>query len=573
MKKNIKKLGTYSILLLSLFTIVPINANALTKKETVYSKIDSTGKVIKTTVNNELISDNQSDHLEDLTNLEEIINLSNDSTYTKINNQITWNTSSTNLTYQGISNKELPISMNITYKLNNNVISSKDLLGKKGHIDISIKYTNNEKNFVYVNGINTYLYTPFIITMGTIIKNDNATNLTITNGKIVNNGNANILVGLSAPGLYESLNIPEPKSLDTITISYDTESFELPTIYNIATPKLLENDDLSIFNKLSNLTNVSASLKDNMSSIEEGSNKILEASTSINNGTNLLYQKISLINEKIKEINAGAISLDNGLNDLINALQEIKKSLNSDGDESIDKLKLLIETDLNTANNLKTINDTLKANYDSYNLKDITYENAITLDPTMNLYNLKLTYDTTYENNENLIKLLNSNANALTETLTKLNSIDAEINNILDTINITLESIHTGSSSLADGSTELAIGMNALTTKTEELYNGTNALSEGINTLNTGITTYNNEGIIPLTNTINNSLSSNINKIKKLTELGNNYQTYTMKYANDSGETKFIIVLDGQKVKKTTTKTETKTEKITFIDRIKNLFK
>ena len=539
MKKNIKKLGTYSILLLSLFTIVPINANALTKKETVYSKIDSTGKVIKTTVNNELISDNQSDHLEDLTNLEEIINLSNDSTYTKNNNQITWNTSSTNLTYQGISNKELPISMNITYKLNNNVISSKDLLGKKGHIDISIKYTNNEKKFVYVNGVNTYLYTPFIITMGTIIKNDNATNLTITNGKIVNNGNANILVGLSAPGLYESLNIPELKSLDTITISYDTESFELPTIYNIATPKLLENDDLSIFNKLSNLTNVSASLKDNMSSIEEGSNKILEASTSINNGTNLLYQKVSLINEKIKEINTGAISLDNGLNDLINTLQEIKKSLNSDGDESIDKLKLLIETDLNTANNLKTINDTLKANYDSYNLKDITYENAITLDPTMNLYNLKLTYDTTYENNENLIKLLNSNVFALTETLTKLNNIDTEIN----------------------------------TTKTEELSNGTNALSEGINILNTGIITYNNEGIIPLTNTINNSLSSNINKIKKLTELGNNYQTYTMKYANDSGETKFIIVLDGQKVKKTATKTEKKLKKITFIKHIKNLFK
>lgn len=573
MKNNIKKLGTYSILLLSIFTIVPINANALTKKETVYSKIDSTGKVIKTTVNDELISDNQSDHLEDLTNLEEIINLSNDSTYTKNNNQITWNTSSTNLTYQGISNKELPTSMNITYKLNNDVISIDDLLGKSGHIDITIKYTNNEKNLVYVNGVNTYLYTPFIITMGTIIKDDNATNLTITNGKIVNNGTSNILVGLSAPGLYESLNIPELKSLDTITISYDTTSFELPTIYNIATSKLLEDDDLSIFNKLSNLTSISTSLKENMSSIEEGSNNLLIASSTINDGTNLLYQKISLINEKIKEINAGAISLDNGLNDLINTLQEIKKSLNSDGDESIDKLKLLIETDLTTANNLKTMNDTLKTNYDSNNLKNITYENAITLDPTMNLYNLKLTYETNYENNESLIKLLNSNAFALTETLTKLNSIDTEINDMLDTINITLESIHTGSSSLADGSTELAIGVDTLTTKTEELYNGTNALFEGINTLNTGITTYNNEGIIPLTNTINNSLSNNINKIKKLTELGNNYQTYTMNYATDSGETKFIIVLDGQKLKKTTTKTETKTEKITFIDRIKNIFK
>ena len=109
--------------------------------------------------------------------------------------------------------------------------------------------------------------------------------------------------------------------------------------------------------------------------------------------------------------------------------------------------------------------------------------------------------------------------------------------------------------------------------KVEELYNGTTALSEGINTLNTGITAYNEEGITPLSNTINNNLSGNINKIKKLADLGNNYQTFTMKNTTDNGETKFIIVLDGQKVEKTTVKTETKTEKLSFIDRIKNLFK
>ena len=46
-----------------------------------------------------------------------------------------------------------------------------------------------------------------------------------------------------------------------------------------------------------------------------------------------------------------------------------------------------------------------------------------------------------------------------------------------------------------------------------------------------------------------------------------------MKNTTDNGETKFIIVLDGQKVEKTTVKTETKTEKLSFIDSIKNLFK
>lgn len=571
-KNNLKKLGTISVLCLSLFTTVPVNA--LTKNETVYSKIDTNGNVIKTTVTDKLINDNKLDTITDLTDLDKIINLSNNNTFNKDNNQITWNTSGNNLTYQGISNKELPISINISYKLDGNSITVDDLLGKSGHVDITLKYTNNERNLVYVNGTNTYLYTPFIVTMGTIIKDTDATNLKITNGKIINNGLSNILVGISAPGLYKSLNMYELKDLDTITISYDTTSFNLPTIYNVATSKLLEDNDLSIFNKLNTLTSASTSLKENIDALTEGSNKLLESSITLNNGTSQIYQNLSYVNQKLKEINEGAINLDNGLNDIINTLNKVKESLNnSSNDESIGKLKLLIDTDLNTANNLKTMNDTLKANYEEYNLKNITYKEAITADPTMNLYNLKLAYENNYENNNQLITLLNSNASALTETLTTLNNIDTEVSNMLSTLTTYLEKAHDGSTELANGTTALSTGVNTLTTKVEELYNGTTALSEGINTLNTGITAYNEEGITPLSNTINNNLSGNINKIKKLAVLGNNYQTFTMKNTTDNGETKFIIVLDGQKVEKTTVKTETKTEKLSFIDRIKNLFK
>lgn len=571
-KNNLKKLGTISALCLSLFTTVPVNA--LTKNETVYSKIDTNGNVIKTTVTDKLINDNKLDTITDLTDLDKIINLSNNNTFNKDNNQITWNTSGNNLTYQGTSNKELPISINISYKLDGNSITVDDLLGKSGHVDITLKYTNNERNLVYVNGTNTYLYTPFIVTMGTIIKDTDATNLKITNGKIINNGLSNILVGISAPGLYESLNMYELKDLDTITISYDTTSFNLPTIYNVATSKLLEDNDLSIFNKLNTLTSASTSLKENIDALTEGSNKLLESSITLNNGTSQIYQNLSYVNQKLKEINEGAINLDNGLNDIINTLNKVKESLNnSSNDESIGKLKLLIDTDLNTANNLKTMNDTLKANYEEYNLKNITYKEAITADPTMNLYNLKLAYENNYENNNQLITLLNSNASALTETLTTLNNIDTEISNMFSTLTTYLEKAHDGSTELANGTTALSTGVNTLTTKVEELYNGTTALSEGINTLNTGITAYNEEGITPLSNAINNNLSGNINKIKKLADLGNNYQTFTMKNTTDNGETKFIIVLDGQKVEKTTVKTETKTEKLSFIDRIKNLFK
>lgn len=571
-KNNLKKLGTISILCLSLFTTVPVNA--LTKNETVYSKIDTNGNVIKTTVTDKLINDNKLDTISDLTDLDKIINLSNNNTYTLDNNQIIWNTSGNNLTYQGISNKELPININITYKLDGTPISVDELLGKSGHIDITLKYTNNERNLVYVNGTNTYLYTPFTVTMGTIIKDTDATNLKITNGKIFNNGLSNLLVGISAPGLYESLNMYELKDLDTITISYDTTSFNLPTIYNVATSKLLEDNDLSIFNKLNTLTSASTSLKENIDALTEGSNKLLSSSITLNNGTSQIYQNLSYVNQKLQEINAGAIALDNGLNDITNTLNKVKESLNnSNNDESIGKLKLLIDTDLTTANNLKAMNDTLKTNYDNYHLKDLTYVNAIAADPTMNLYNLKLAYENNYENNNQLITLLNSNALALTETLTTLNNINIEINNMLSILTTYLEKAHNGSTELANGTTALSTGVNTLTNKVEELYNGTTALSEGINTLNTGITAYNEKGITPLSNKINNNLTGNINKIKKLTDLGNNYQTFTMKNTTDNGETKFIIVLDGQKVEKNTVKTNSKTEKLSFIERIKNLFK
>ena len=572
MKKTIKKTGIIAILLLSLFTTIPVNA--LTKNETVYTKIDETGKVISTTVNDKLINNNNEDILNDLTDLENILNISSDNSYQKDNNTIAWNALGNDITYQGITNKSLPITMSISYKLDGIDTDLENMLGKKGHIEITLKYQNNEKHLVYLNGTNTYLYTPFIITMGSIIKDEGNSNLEITNGKIINNGLNNILISLSSPGLYESLNIQELKDLDTIKISYDTESFELPTIYNIATSKLLEDSDLSVFDRLSNLTSKTNLLKENIDKLSSGSQLLLDSSIQLNNGTGKIYESLVYISSKITELNQGIISIDEGLNEILIALNNAKNLVNNSSDEGISSIKYLIETDLSTANNLKLLNDTLKTNYDNFKLNDYTYEEVISIDSTLNLYNIKYTYESSYQNNLSLINLLNSNATALEETLNTLNSINSQIDNMLSLITSSLETIKSGTSNLTNGSTELSNGLNTLTEKTNELYNGTTNLTNGINTLNEGINSYNEEGITPLTNTINYSLQGNIFKIKKLSELGNNYKSFTMKNSTDDGETKFIIILDGKKPQENITKAvENKEEKTTFFTRIKNLFK
>ena len=111
--------------------------------------------------------------------------------------------------------------MNITYKLDGNAMNVDDMVGKSGKVEITIKYTNTDKHVVNVNGKNELLYTPFVVTMGTTISNKNS-NIAVSSGKIISNGTNSVIVGISTPGLYESLGLSEFKNMDTITITYDT---------------------------------------------------------------------------------------------------------------------------------------------------------------------------------------------------------------------------------------------------------------------------------------------------------------------------------------------------------------
>ena len=84
---------------------------------------------------------------------------------------------------------------------------------------------------------------------------------------------------------------------------------------------------------------------------------------------------------------------------------------------------------------------------------------------------------------------------------------------------------------------------------------------------------YNEEGIKVLTNLINTEVAPASARLEKLLELGNDYQTFTMKNNDTDGTTKFIMVIDGQKAKEKTVKTTNTTkEKTNLFTRIKNLF-
>ena len=303
---------------------------ALTKEENIYTKLNSDGSVNNTYVYEHLYGfDNNI--VKDKSSLNNIENVSGKEKYSKDNEDLTWEANGNDIYYTGTTNKDLPISMSIKYYLNGKEYKANDILGKKGKVKIIIKYENHLKKQVIVNGKIETLYTPFVIATTSLLPNDNNTNIEVTNGKVINNGMTSIVVGISSPGLYESLNLEEIKDLDTIEITYDTKSFELSSMYAVATSKLIGDEDLDILNNIKKLYSGIDALQSNMDLLVDGSRKLADGTNEFNNAIQEIGDKYHYYRNINKE------DIINMLRPVVNnAIQNTIPALKNKAKETID---------------------------------------------------------------------------------------------------------------------------------------------------------------------------------------------------------------------------------------------
>lgn len=211
-------------------------ATSYKKNETVYVNMASNGEVTSKVVTDWLHTDKAQTYIDDKTDLSDIKNVkSNVEPVKNKDGSYRWNMESTDLYYRGTTDKELPISIGITYYLDGKQIEPKKLAGKKGQVKMVITVNNLSKKTVKVSGKDTTVYTPFIVAGGMILPEDNFSNVTVENGKTIGDGTKEIALMVGAPGLKESLNLNDEmlKQLgdfnfsNTYTITADTEKFEL----------------------------------------------------------------------------------------------------------------------------------------------------------------------------------------------------------------------------------------------------------------------------------------------------------------------------------------------------------
>ena len=438
-------------------------------------------------------------------------------------------------------NEDIPIDTSIKYYLDENEISIDDLKRKSGKVKIEINFTNKEEKTEVIDGKEVKMYIPYLVACGTILDNEKFSNVTISSGKVIDNGTNSVVLGISMPGMQESLNLKDIEIPENVTIEADVKDFELGNMYMYIESNVFDDDSLdfldefdSLYEQANSLKSASNQLVSGSSNLKDGANSYSEKMGEFNSGLSNYangvskvssnYSKINdgivSVNENTKKIAEGSSSLSSGIKDLKNNLSTIISAIGSiktgvDGiDSGLTKMDTAVEGSIENITNLTSKN--------SETAKALSALGTNTSTSIQSLKTTKKALETTadeIEDEEAKNKLL-TQVKSLDEQITALEknvateraaynkAMETETTQVLRGLNTLKTSLETlkgvsskvtaginqlvsGSPELQEGLNKLEEGSNSLTSGAKSLSDGTTTLSSGANELKSGIDTLN----------------------------------------------------------------------------------
>lgn len=310
------------------------------KEETVYVIADPNGKPDQVIVSEWLKNGDGADTIQDASRLNDIENVKGDEDYTRgSGDTLTWNANGKDIYYQGTSTAQLPVDVTVTYKLDGKPVTAEKLDGASGKLTIQFDYKNNTAKKQKINGKQVTIYQPFLMVSGLVLDGEKATNVEVTNGKVVNSGDKQIAVGLAMPGLSESLGLNDLKDEDgkaidldlpeQVTITADVTDFSLLTTVTVATNSALEELNLDDVDSVDDL-------KDSLEELGEASEKLVDGSQDLADGVGELDEKsgdladgVNTLDDSTREIAKGSDTLKNGADQVNSGANQVKEGANS----------------------------------------------------------------------------------------------------------------------------------------------------------------------------------------------------------------------------------------------------
>ena len=294
--------------------------DALSKDETVYVLAGADGSVDKIIVSDWIKNALGSASISDKSELTDIENVKGDETYTMSGDSMkVWDAQGNDIYYQGNIEKELPVGLSVSYKLDGKPVSAEEISGKSGKVTIRFTYDNHQFETVEIDGKKEKIYVPFAMLTGVLLDTDTFTNVEVTNGKLINDGDRIAVMGLAFPGLQENLAIDKDKLEipSYVEITANAKDFSLGTTVTIASNEVFNHLDMEKLDSVDGLKNSLGEMTDAMSQLMDGSSQLYD-------GLATLLEKSGELTEGIDQLAQGAKDLKDGASQLYDGTDTLK---------------------------------------------------------------------------------------------------------------------------------------------------------------------------------------------------------------------------------------------------------
>ena len=310
------------------------------KEETVYVVADNSGKAKDVIVSDWLKNPDGNETIEDVSDLKDIKNVKGKEKFKEKDGKITWKAKGKDIYYQGKTDKELPVKQTISYYLDGEKMDPDEIAGKSGKVTIRFDYKNNQKTTTTVDGKKYSVYVPFTIMTGMIL-DDSFTNVEVKNGKVISDGDKNMVVGVAMPGLKDSLKVTSSDFSEDIDIpeyvevTADVKDFSMDMTMSVMLSGITSSDNVEDFVDLSDLDDAIDTLSDSSSQLADGTKELRE-------GLEQLRSKVPALADGAKTLNSSTESLRNGVSSLDATLntamtEEEKAAASKQASETVDK--------------------------------------------------------------------------------------------------------------------------------------------------------------------------------------------------------------------------------------------
>ena len=635
MKKSLRFASAALALTLAAGCAMPAFAagkSSFSKSETVYAVMNGDGSIKSTTVSEHLYSASGLANVTDKTTLTDIQNTESDAEFTQNGEELVWNTNDTDVYYKGNTDKALPIDVKVTYALDGQEAALEDIIGKSGHLTVTVNLKNNETDTVNVNGKDRTIVTPLITAVGVILGGD-ASNVTAEHGMIESAAKSSVAAFVTLPGVKDSLSGLLPDEVDsiedylqdTVTVEADVEDFTCPQVMVACATSTAALGTSNVFDlsSINDLTDGINQLNDAMSQLMDGASQLVDGTSQLANGVLALLDGANTLNN-------GAAALDDGLGQLTNGLDTLSANnaaLNAGAQQVADGVLAsanktlkeggLIDEDMTWSNyeavidNILTMNDKTLAAGRKKMVRTIWEQAPSFKDSQLDLA-LYLSATKTNHDLEAALKLMqNFDASMLTGALEMVTNADAkntakaelkyqvensqdmadvralktslsQIQFFVSSVNQYTAGVQTaadGAHSAKDGSAQLAAGTKTLYDGVNTLNTGAGQLNDGAGQLNDGLNQFNEEGISKLTGALDQDQLHGLKTVlDEMTDRLNDYTSFAGAPDDAESSVKFVYKTAETVAAADTTAAETETVEEGNIftrlwQRIMNLFK